>query len=115
MSRTVTVVEGDTAQAIVATLSNADGAQDLTGATVMFRAKDPVTGRSITEVEADILSPATAGRVSVPGTERAAWRAGGYVPEYVVTYADSSVDIFPCEDDDDLQAEYRVNVRARAT
>lgn len=113
MSRTVTVAEGDTAKAIVATLSNADGAQDLTGAAVELQLKDPNTGRALSAT--CTLVTAASGIVSIPGALRAAWLSGRYVPEFVVTYDDASVDIFPCEDDDDLQEEYGVIVRPRAT
>lgn len=113
MARTVTVAEGDTAKAIVATLSNADGAQNLTGATVVLNLKDPSTGRSLSAA-CTLVTPAS-GVVSIPGALRSAWLSGEYVPEFVVTYADTSVDVWPCEDDDDLQDEYAVIVRARRT
>jgi len=113
MSRTVTVAEGDTAKAIVATLSNADGAQNLTGATVTLYLKDRETFRELSAA-CTLVTPAS-GIVSIPGALRSAWLSGRYVPEFVVTYNDASVDIFPCEDDDDLQDEYRVIVRGRRT
>lgn len=113
MGRTATVVEGDTAKAITATLSDADGVQNLVAATVVLRLKDASTGR---ELEADCtLSDAENGEVEIPGALREDWLSGRYTPEVIVDYADGSRDIFPCEESDVLQDKYAVIVRPRRT
>lgn len=88
-----TLAEGDTAGAITAVLSNADGVQDLTGATVVLHLKKRSTGATLTA--ACTVTAAASGAISIPGSVRTAWLAGVYDVEFVVTYADSSVDIFP--------------------
>lgn len=95
MAKSITLVQGDTAKAIVATLRNADGPQNLTGATVKLHLKQEGVD-ALTPVDCSITD-ALGGVVSAPGTARAAWVAGEYQAEYRVVYADGSVDIFPSE------------------
>lgn len=95
MARSITLVQGDTAKAIVATLRNADGPQNLTGATVKLHLKQDGVD-ALSPGDSDIVD-ALGGVVSNPGSQRSAWVAGEYQAEYRVVYADSSVDIFPSE------------------
>lgn len=90
----LTLVEGDTAKPIVATLSNADGPQDLRGATVvlkMTKRKDS----TVTESADCDLADAENGVVSIPGTLREAWASGEYYAEFEVTYSDTTKDVWP--------------------
>jgi hypothetical protein len=104
------VVVGDTAPPLRATLSNADGPQDLTGATVVLRLK-PNTGGPVLEVDMDIDADPTTGVVTHtwdPSETAAALR---YTAEFVVTFADETVQTFPNESS---QAP-TISIRARRT
>jgi len=108
MSSKITLVVGDTAKPIRATLSNADGPQNLTGATVELHLKDPATNAAAIVAACTVVGALT-GDVETPGSVRAAWPVGDYQAEYRVAYADGSVDVFPSE------SSVAVVIRARRT
>lgn len=96
MAKTITLIQPDSAEAIEETLSNADGVQDLTGATVVALLRENTTGALI-EV-ACTVTDAAAGVVEIPAAARADWPAGEYSVRWKVTYADTTVDVFPTTD-----------------
>lgn len=94
MAKTITLIRGDSAEAIEETLSNADGAQDVTGATVTAHLRETTSGALIPDV-ACALVDAALGLVAIPAAARAAWAAGEYSVRWKVVYADGSIDWFP--------------------
>jgi hypothetical protein len=98
MSRTIVLVEGDTAKDIAFVLSNADGPQDLTGATVRAFLKVPDSATPALEAACTIVTP-LAGAGIIPAALRdASWVAGEYQIEWRVTYAGGAIDWFPSEE-----------------
>ncbi|MHB1297308.1 MAG: hypothetical protein ACYC0B_02165 [Gemmatimonadaceae bacterium] len=93
MSKTITLIAGDTAEPIEETLSNAAGPQNLTGATVRAQLRENETG-AVIEVDCDVTDAAN-GVVEIPAAARATWPAGEYLVRWHVTYADTSKDVFP--------------------
>lgn len=92
--QTIHLVAGDTAPALRATLANADGPQDLTAAAVVMRLK-PSDGSAVLALPVDIESPATAGVVSHVWDPTETDEALSYKVEFVVTFADLTVETFP--------------------
>lgn len=101
---------GDTAPPLRVTLSNADGPQDLTGASVVMRLK-PNTGDPVLEVDMDIDGDPTTGVVTHSWEPSETAVALRYTAEFVVTFADDTVQTFP---NDPSQAP-TISIRARRT
>lgn len=95
MAREIEFVEGDTAGALVRTLSNGNGVADLTGATITTLLRNKRTGTLITVASSELGADPTTGEVTTPGSARSSWPAGDYEFRDRVAYADGSVDIFP--------------------
>jgi hypothetical protein len=93
----IQLVIDDTAPPLVATLTNAAGAQDLTGATVVARLKSSIAGDAVLEIPMDLDADPTTGRVSHAWEVSETNRVLKYTVEFVVTFADGSVETFPNE------------------
>jgi hypothetical protein len=96
MSTLITRIQGDTAEPIEQTLTNAAGVQDLTGAAVVAFLRHTETG-VVTQIPCDITS-AAGGVVTTPAegaSGTGALPAGDYGLRWRVTYADGSIDWFP--------------------
>lgn len=103
MAKTITLIKGDTGKAIEAVLSNADGAQDLTGATVTVELRNVLGAALLTA--ACTVTDAETGTVEIPAAARANWPAGEYHVRWHVTFADETKDIFPTEDTNTITLE----------
>lgn len=90
------LVKGDTAPALTARLSNADGYQDLTGATVTMRLK-PSTADPVLEITVDVDPDQTAnkGKVSHEWELEETNEALSYIVEFVVIFSDGTQETFP--------------------
>lgn len=93
------LVIGDTAPPLTATLSNADGPQDLTGASVVARLKRSTDGE-VVEVTMDIAADPTTGVVTHAWDPTETDEVLKYTVEFVVTFADGGVETFPNESSD---------------
>lgn len=110
MAARVYLVVGDTSPDLVATLYNADGPQDLTGASVVMRLK-PSNGGAVQTVAMDIDEPETAGVVRHAWDAEETASAVRYAVEFVVTYADTGQQTFPLKPAD----VPTITIRAAAT
>lgn len=93
------LVVGDTAPPLRATLSNAAGAQDLTGASVVARLKRSTDG-DVLEVTMDLDDDPTTGIVTHDWDPSETNEVLKYTVEFVVTFADGTVETFPNESSD---------------
>jgi hypothetical protein len=94
MATTITIPAGDTGPDIVATLSNANGPQDLTGAAVTLRMrKHP--NHQVFPFATTIDAPTTAGVVRKVRSGGDGLVAGTYDVEYHVVFASGAVQTFP--------------------
>lgn len=114
MATEITIVEGDTAGPLRIVLSDADGPKGLAGASVEAHFNDPATGHRFSEActivdESAAEGETDRGAVEISGSARAAWMSGAYDIEVVVTWGDSSIDIWPSSH------EAVVTVRPRRT
>lgn len=97
-AQTIHLVQGDTKPDLVVTLANANGPQDLTGATVQMRLKSSIATDPILTANMTVDVPATAGQV------RYVWQPSDtavpkvYTAEFVVTFAGGGVETFPVLD-----------------
>jgi hypothetical protein len=92
MSQSVSLVAGNTTPPLSVTLSNADGPQDLSGASVAARLVNASTGAVV--VLACVILSALAGQIVVapPVT---GWPLGIHYIEYDVTYGSGAFQTFP--------------------
>jgi hypothetical protein len=104
------LVVGDTAPPLTATLTNARGAQDLTGATVVARLKRSTDG-DVVEVTMDIDDDPTTGVVTHEWDPTETAEVLKYTVEFVVTFANDTVETFPNESKD----VPTISIRARQT
>lgn len=94
MAADFTIRQGDTLPTIATTLSDADGAVDLTGAAVRFRLWPWDGGTATVDAVASVSDPTT-------GAVGYAWQAGDtdapglYRAEWAVTFADQETLSFP--------------------
>lgn len=95
MTKQIVAKQGDTAPDVVATLSNAAGPQNLTGATVQWRLKLKDGTGSVITGACSIDTPASAGVVRHPLATVDTAAPGTYVVEYFVTWADNTTTTFP--------------------
>jgi hypothetical protein len=85
----------DTAPVLEATLTDASGEPiDLTGASVLFKMATPRNGETVVDTSARIAD-ASAGLVRYPWAAEDTAEPGRYRAEFVVTYADGSIETFP--------------------
>jgi len=110
-AQTIHLVVGDTAPPLEATLSNADGPQDLTGASVVMRLKPNVANAETLEIDMDIDDDPTTGKISHAWEESETAEAVTYKAEFVVTFADDTVATFPLQGND----VPTIAIRARKT
>lgn len=98
---TISLVAGNTAPNLLASLTNAAGAQDLTGAVVVARLTDQDSG-TVETLDCTLVSPETGGQVTVeaPAAEDGGWPAGDWVVEYDVTFAGGALQTFPLKAED---------------
>lgn len=94
MSQTIHLVVGDTAPPLRVTLANADGPQDLTAATVVMRLKRSDSG-TVTEIEMDLDADPTTGVVTHEWEPAETEDVISYKVEFIVTFADGTVETFP--------------------
>jgi hypothetical protein len=92
------LVAGNTAPNLSVTLTDADGAKDLTGATVSARLTERSTS-AVHALDCEIVDPPTDGNISVPPPEDG-WPAGEFTIEYDVTFADESEQTWPSDLED---------------
>lgn len=109
-AQTIHLVVNDTAPPLRATLSNADGVQDLTGATVVMRLK-PSDGSTVLEIPMDLAADPTTGVVTHDWDPSETDAVLSYKVEFVVTFADLTVETFPNEANDVPS----ISIRARKT
>lgn len=91
--QSITLVVGDTAPPLRATLSNANGPQDLTGATVVARLRRSIDG-DLVEVDMDV-EDAEAGIITHTWDASETDEALSYKVEFVVTFADGTIETWP--------------------
>jgi hypothetical protein len=89
------LVVDDTAPPLIATLSNANGPQDLTAAVVVGRFKSSISGDPVLEITMDIDADPTTGKVSHVWATNETNRVLKYTVEFVVTFADGTIETFP--------------------
>lgn len=94
MSQTIHLVVGDTAPALRVTLANAEGPQDLTGASVVMRLKRSDSG-TVTEIAMDLAADPTTGVVTHVWNPAETVDVISYKVEFVVTFANATVETFP--------------------
>jgi hypothetical protein len=104
------LVVGDTAPPLRATLANADGPQDLTGATVVARLKRSTDGE-VVQVTMDIDDDPTSGVVTHDWDPAETDEVLKYTVEFVVTFSGGGVETFPVESGD----VPTINIRQRKT
>lgn len=92
VANVIEIVEGDTAGPILVTLSNADGPQVLTGATLTVQAREQTT-RALLTIENVTIVDEDLGTAEIPGSARAAIPAGRY--DLRVIAEGEERDIFP--------------------
>jgi hypothetical protein len=105
------LVVGDTAPPLSATLSNADGVQDLTGVTSVIMRLKPSTGGTVLEIEMDVDADPTTGIVTHDWQTAETNAVLKYTVEFVVTFADGTIETFPNE----ANAVPSINIRERKT
>lgn len=93
----IDLVVDDTAPPLTATLANATGPQDLTGATVVARLKSNIVGDPVLEIPMDLDADPTTGKVSHVWQTAETNRVLKYTVEFVVTFADATIETFPNE------------------
>jgi hypothetical protein len=91
----IQLVVDDTAPALVATLANANGPQDLTGASVVARLKSSIPGDPILQIAMTIDADPTTGKVSHVWATNETNRVLKYTVEFVVTFAGGGIETFP--------------------
>lgn len=95
MGDTFYLKTSDTAPVLEATLTDATGSPiDLTGSSVQFQLSEPRSGTTIVDAGANIAD-ASGGVVRYPWGDDDTDASGRYRAEFVVTYADGSVETFP--------------------
>jgi ketosteroid isomerase-like protein len=104
------LVVGDTAPPLSATLANAAGPQDLTGATVVARLKRSTDGE-VVQVTMDIDADPTTGVVTHDWDPTETDEVLKYTVEFVATFANGKVETFPNESSD----VPTIAIRARKT
>jgi ketosteroid isomerase-like protein len=104
------LVVGDTAPPLTATLTNARGPQDLTGATVVARLKRSTDG-DVVEVTMDLAADPTTGVVTHDWDPSETDEVLRYTTEFVVTFANGTVETFPNESKD----VPTISIRAKQT
>ncbi len=106
MAQTLDLVVFDTAPPLRATLSNDDGVQDLTGATVVMRLK-PNNGTTVLEIPMDIDADPTTGVVTHDWAAIETGTVLSYKAEFIVTYANNTIEAFPNEKSDVPSIKFR--------
>jgi len=94
MATTITIPSGDTAPDIVATLSNASGVQDLSGATVTLRLRLQGTSTRLS-LSCTVDSPGSGGTVRHVRVSGDNLVRGTYEAEFHVVFAGGAVQTFP--------------------
>lgn len=90
---TIALVARNTAPNLRVFLTNAAGAQDLTGAEVVPRITNQNTSL-VQTLDCDVVVPYTDGEILVHAPEDG-WPEGDWLIEYDVTYANAAVQTFP--------------------
>jgi hypothetical protein len=102
----------DTAPPLRATLSNANGVQDLTGVTsVIGRFKPNVSPGTTLEIPMDVDADPTTGVVTHEWQTAETNAVLKYTVEFVVTFANGTIETFPNE----ANAVPSINIRERKT
>ena len=96
MSADFFIARGDRLPSIVATLTDAAGTPvDLSGATVQFRFRMARSEDAATVAAAQVLTPATAGKVQYDWGASDTQTAGAMLAEWLVTFAGGRQQTFP--------------------